>query len=61
MRHCHGRLFLEGGSESVSNIFPYKGSQYNDYGVIQMPRHSIVEDVAPNIVDAPLTLISRTW
>ena len=59
VRHCHERLFLGGGSDIVTNIFASKGSQNNDYGVIQLNRPLIVKDARPNIVDAPLILIFR--
>jgi len=61
VRHCHEHLFLAGGSDIVTNIFASKGSQYNDYGEIQLHRPLIVEDARPNIVDAPLTIIFRRW
>jgi hypothetical protein len=57
VRHSHGRLFLGGRSDIVTNIFAYKGSEYNNYGVVQLHRPLIVEDGRPNIIDAPSTFI----
>jgi hypothetical protein len=53
--------FLEGSSDSVTNIVAYKGSQYNDYGVIQLHRPFSVGDARPNIVEALLTFIFMRW
>jgi len=53
------RSFVEGGSDIVTSIFTHKGRQYFDYGL--MPLHStfIIQETRPEIVDAPLTLMSR--
>jgi len=50
--------FLGGSSNIICSIFARKGRQYYDYG--KMPLHSpgIIQDVRPEIVDAPLMLIS---
>jgi hypothetical protein len=55
VRHCHGHLSLAGGSDIVTNIVAYNGSQYNDYGGIQLHRPLILKDARQNIIDAPLT------
>jgi len=54
----HWRSFLGGSSDIVCRIFAYKGRQYYEYG--WKPLHStvIIQDVRPEIFDAPLTLIS---
>jgi hypothetical protein len=54
------RWCLAGSSDIVSSIFAHKGCQYYYYG--KMPLHSqvIIQDVRPDIIDDPLTLISMT-
>jgi hypothetical protein len=57
VRHCHGRLFLGGGSNVASNPFAYRGSKYNDYGVVQLHRPLIVNDGRQNIIEALMMVI----
>jgi hypothetical protein len=54
----HWHSFLGVGSDIVCSIFAHKGRKYYYYGL--MPLHSpvIIEDVRPEILDAPLMLIS---
>jgi len=54
----HWCTFLGGSSDIFSCIFAHKGHQYYDCG--EMPMHSpvIIHDAWPEIIDAPLMLIS---
>ena len=54
----HWYSFLGGSSIIVCSIVVHIGRQYYDYGKIPLHIPVIIHDVRPQIVDAPLTLIS---
>jgi len=54
-----GRSFSGGGSDIINNIFANNGSHCCDYGLKPSHIPVIIQDARPNIVDAPLMLISR--
>ena len=47
------------GRERVASAFAYKGGQYVSYASLEPMSALITQDARPEIVDAPLTLISR--
>jgi len=51
--------FSSWGREHVASDFAYIGCQYLSYDYLQPIPTLITQDARPNIVDAPLTLISR--
>jgi len=54
------RSFLGGSSVTVCCAFTYKGCHNYDYGSMPLHIPAMIQDVRPEIVDAPLTLVSMT-
>jgi hypothetical protein len=50
--------FLGGSSDAICTIFAHRGRHYYDYGYIPLHSQVIIQDVRPEIIDVPLTLIS---
>jgi len=55
----HWRSFWEGSSDIVPIIFGQKASHYIANWLMSLHSHSIIQDVLPKSVDAPLTLMFR--
>jgi len=58
-RTFHWHRLLGDSHNVVANIFALQGSQYFDCGLMLLHSPWIIQDAAPKIVDAPLTLTFR--